>query len=379
MNDKGNIDLSSLKSIDLGPNWDQKKMFPSVDQKDFSKKKKNYLKKKKEYKKNFLNYEITASYCAKTLNKIKQGIKKVGKSFEIKEIVDLILEKKQIKLKLTMKNKEFHFIKIVKNNQIFEDLDTAVNALTRKYTNYYDLVRTESINRDSNFNVLTHCPITKNLLPPKSYHNFKEEVMNHYLEFQIQEGFEKYLSLLEEYKEKDNINNYNRSEREIKIYIRKGDKKELLGLEKVRKDIINNGKGLMFKEIDSFTIHFKELKNLNLRNNVSFNLSNHKKEIAAKIKKDLTFSNFSFFKHNNKYYTVYSEKKSVNNLTLNNICTKILDGILKNQNITIKEFLTNYKFLDYESKDILREIKWLVKEGFLRELKDGTLIISQFD
>lgn len=377
MSDKGNIDLSSLKSIDLGPNWDQKKSFSSIDPKDFSKKRKNYQKKKK-FKKDILNYEITTSYCAKTLNKIKQGIKKIGKSFEFKEIVDLILEKKQIKLKLTMKNKEFKFIKIVKNNQIFEDLDTAVNALTQKHTNYYNLVRTETINRDSNFTVLTQCPITKNLLPPKSYHNFKEDVMNHYLEFQILESFDKYLSLLEEYKEKENIDDYNRAEREIKIYIRKGDKKELYGLEKVRKDILNNGKGLMFKEIDSFTIHFKELENLNLKNKVNFNLDNHEKEITTKIKKDLTFSNFSFFKHDNKYYTAYSEKKSANNLTLNNICTKILDVISEKQKISIKEFLSNYKFPKYESKDILREIKWLVKEGFLRELKDGTLIISQF-
>jgi hypothetical protein len=376
MNDKGNIDLSSLKSIDLGPNWDQQKRVPGIKPKDFSKRKKNYVQKKKSYKKDLLNYEINPSYCAKTLNKIKEGIKKIGKSFEFTEIVDLILEKKQIRLKITVKNKDSHFIKIVKNNQIFEDLDTAVNALTRHYADYYDLVRTETVKRDSNFNVLTQCPVTKILLPPKSYHNFKEEVMIHYLESQIQESFDKYLSLIEEYKEKENINDYNQAEREIKIYTRKGDKNELYGLEKVRKDILNHGKGLIFKEIDSFTIHYKELENLKLKSKINFNFNYCKKEITTKVKKDLMFSNFSFFNHENKYYTVYSKKKSAKDLTLNNICTKILARISENQNINIKELLSNSKFPKYETKDILREIKWLAKEGFLRELKDGTLIIS---
>jgi hypothetical protein len=73
---------------------------------------------------------------------------------------------------------------------------------------------------------------------------------------------------------------------------------------------------------------------------------------------------------------VYSKKKSAKDLTLNNICTKILARISENQNINIKELLSNSKFPKYETKDILREIKWLAKEGFLRELKDGTLIIS---
>jgi hypothetical protein len=53
-----------------------------------------------------------------------------------------------------------------------------------------------------------------------------------------------------------------------------------------------------------------------------------------------------------------------------------LARISENQNINIKELLSNSKFPKYETKDILREIKWLAKEGFLRELKDGTLIIS---
>jgi len=86
MNDKGNIDLSSLKSIDLGPNWDHKKSFSSIDPKDFSKKRKKF-KKKKKFKKEILNYEITTSYCAKKINKIKEGIKKSGKSIKFKKIL----------------------------------------------------------------------------------------------------------------------------------------------------------------------------------------------------------------------------------------------------------------------------------------------------
>ena len=89
-------------------------------------------------------------------------------------------------------------------------------------------------------------------------------------------------------------------------------------------------------------------------------------------------SNFTIFKSNEKKHTYASayKRRNLDSNSLNEISTKII-GVLKKEKIIKKGKLVKIEELvKFESKKVLIEIKWLVKEGYVSEFANGNLSIN---
>ena len=100
-------------------------------------------------------------------------------------------------------------------------------------------------------------------------------------------------------------------------------------------------------------------------------------------KKDLFFdvlinfkkSGFHIFKYGPKNYLFATgqKPKTIELAKISETCIKIIKYIQENDRVKIVNILSQSGEMKFEKSQILIEIKWLVKEGYIKEFSDGTI------
>jgi hypothetical protein len=100
-----------------------------------------------------------------------------------------------------------------------------------------------------------------------------------------------------------------------------------------------------------------------------------KKDLFFNILINLKKSGFHIFKYGPKNYLFATgiKPKSIEITKISENCIKIVKYMQSNNPVKIVNVLSQSKEMELMKNQILIELKWLVKEGYIREFSDGTI------
>ncbi|MDA8824095.1 hypothetical protein N9N41_06315, partial [Opitutales bacterium] len=144
----------------------------------------------------------------------------------------------------------------------------------------------------------------------------------------------------------------------------------------IERDVLENKDNLYFYEQNTLKLNYKDLKSLKF--NVEVNLKNA--DIKNNLYKNLIIalkrSGFHLIKHDRKTYATWIKNKSYDYNLLSELSKSIIDRVKRKPITKKKLLLKSFDEIDSTKESILIEILYLVKEGYLRELADSTIIIG---
>ncbi|MEJ6621329.1 MAG: hypothetical protein QNL93_05220, partial [Opitutae bacterium] len=224
-NEKKGVDLSSLTELDFSPNWDNKKsksenLKTKVQTRKF---KAPISKELNRVKPKFFNlYQLVITPDTKVLSKLKNQIRKTGITYSMDEISSTIsskLERIQIKIEHLEDKKEERFYETNFDGFIFNTKRKAIEHIMNKGLSSIVTIYNET-NGTPNGNYITilKCPVTDKLLPPKSFHNFKDIVNEHLISNKISNNYENYVAKLVVVDDLDTINQWKETPLSKSVY-----------------------------------------------------------------------------------------------------------------------------------------------------------------
>ena len=392
-NEKKGVDLSSLTELDFSPNWDNKKsksenLKTKVQTRKF---KAPISKELNRVKPKFFNlYQLVITPDTKVLSKLKNQIRKTGISYSMDEISSTIsskLERIQIKIEHLEDKKEERFYETNFDGFIFNTKRKAIEHIMNKGLSSIVTIYNET-NGTPNGNYITilKCPVTDKLLPPKSFHNFKDIVNEHLISNKISNNYENYVAKLVVVDDLDTINQWKETPLSKSVYCLKkyeNNEKKFSSLESLA-NYIEVLKTDQFIKSHKF-ITVREGNVMNLEKDLITYMEDFMKS-SNKWKKDLFFnilinlkkSGFHIFKYGvkNHLYATGIKPKSIQLSGLSDICVKITKLINSTKAMKKGEVLNSIGSQKVKKDFILNELKWLVREGYVREFSNGTITVN---
>lgn len=396
---KKQVDLSGLSNIDFGPDWkiENKSKTKIYEYAKEKKRKHSYNEIKKENKKEKrvkrgeqqkqdLDIKLEIYPNSEILNKTKSLMAKSGISYSLKEVSNIFCDNIE-RLNFTLiREKSYFFISNLDMN-VFVSEGAAIDHVFNKSLNIEILINKIDIGKPKgNFNFVFLCPKTEILLPPSNFHGFESTIKEHIFHNKIQDTFELYYKKLKRVEDVNQIEQWLNTplikyEYRYKDHIK--EDKVFYTIESLKLDIKKNSEDRFISKKKKHTIQGSNISllNIKLKNyilNYFKNNYNWKKELFFQILIILKKSNFYIFKYGkeNHLHVVISKPKKTSKVNLSINCTKIIK-LLKNKKVISKtEILRNCNSENIEKGTIIKEIGWLVKEGFIREFSNGHLALN---
>jgi len=388
------VDLSQLSDLDFAPNWDNK-CIAGEKQKDRFKPKRQehqreFKRKKKEipkrYDSPFANkFKITVNPDKTILDTLKRGIRKSGISYSLEEINSAIIDKKN-RLQITIEHlKEETFFITTFDNSVFYTKSNAINHIVEKGLKHVvDITETIGENPSGNFKNILKCPESGILLPPKSFHDFEAIIKTHLIEKKIKLNYNNYLNKLITVEDEITINEWKNTPLKKLIFTTRelgSTKRSFNSIEAVQGYISSTETNQFIKTNKVIKIKGDSIDNFekDLARFISDFLKN-----SYQWKKDLFFNTLINFKKSGFYIFKYGPKnylfaagqkpKTIEITKISENCVKIVKYIQKTEPIKIISILSQSGEMKLEKNQILIELKWLVKEGYVKEFSDGTIV-----
>ena len=387
------VDLSQLSDLDFAPNWDNKyiagekqkdrfKPQRQEHQREFKRKKKEIPKR---YDSPFANkFKITVNPDKTILDTLKRGIRKSGISYSLEEINSAIIDKKN-RLQITIEHlKEETFFITTFDNSVFYTKSNAINHIVEKGLKHVvDITETIGENPSGNFKNILKCPESGILLPPKSFHDFEAIIKTHLIEKKIRLNYNNYINKLIIVEDEITINEWKITPLKKLIFTAKelnGNKRIFNSVEAVQgyisstetNQFIKTNKVIKVKgdSIDNFEKDLAEFISDFLKNSYQW-----KKDLFFNTLINFKKSGFYIFKYGPKNYLFAAgqKPKTIEITKISENCVKIVKYIQKTEPIKIISILSQSGEMKLEKNQILVELKWLVKEGYVKEFSDGTI------
>ena len=387
------VDLSQLSDLDFAPNWDNKyiagekqkdrfKPQRQEHQREFKRKKKEIPKR---YDSPFANkFKITVNPDKTILDTLKRGIRKSGISYSLEEINSAIIDKKN-RLQITIEHlKEETFFITTFDNSVFYTKSNAINHIVEKGLKHVvDITETIGENPSGNFKNILKCPESGILLPPKSFHDFEAIIKTHLIEKKIKLNYNNYLNKLITVEDEITINEWKNTPLKKLIFTTRelgSTKRSFNSIEAVQGYISSTETNQFIKTNKVIKIKGDSIDNFekDLAGFISDFLKN-----SYQWKKDLFFNTLINFKKSGFYIFKYGPKnylfaagqkpKTIEITKISENCVKIVKYIQKTEPIKIISILSQSGEMKLEKNQILVELKWLVKEGYVKEFSDGTI------
>jgi len=388
------VDLSQLSDLDFAPNWDNKYIAGEKQTDRFKPKrqehKREFKRKKKEipkrYDSPFANkFKITVNPDKTILDTLKRGIRKSGISYSLEEINSAIIDKKN-RLQITIEHlKEETFFITTFDNSVFYTKSNAINHIVEKGLKHVvDITETIGENPSGNFKNILKCPESGILLPPKSFHDFEAIIKTHLIEKKIKLNYNNYLNKLITVEDEITINEWKNTPLKKLIFTTRelgSTKRSFNSIEAVQGYISSTETNQFIKTNKVIKIKGDSIDNFekDLARFISEFLKN-----SYQWKKDLFFNTLINFKKSGFYIFKYGPKnylfaagqkpKTIEITKISENCVKIVKYIQKTEPIKIISILSQSGEMKLEKNQILVELKWLVKEGYVKEFSDGTIV-----
>ena len=387
------VDLSQLSNLDFAPNWNNKF---NTEEKHKNKlepkrreRKEGFKSRKKElprrYDSPFSNkFKITVSPDKKILDTLKKSIRKSGVSYSLEEINTAIIDKKN-RLQISiehLKEQETFFIATFDNSIFNTKLGAIKHIIEKGLKHVVDITETIGENPSGNFKNILKCKLTGILLPPKSFHDFEVIVKTHLIENKIKLSYDKYIDDLEIIEDELTISEWKNKPLNKLIYTTKklNNKRTFNKLESVHGFISSTESGEFIKTDKIIKIKGDRIDTLenNLGDFISDFLKNSyqwKKDLFFNILINFKKSGFHIFKYGPKNYLFATaiKPRSIEITKISENCIKIVKFVQSKNPVKIINVLSQSEEMKLMKNQILIELKWLVKEGYVREFSDGTI------
>lgn len=310
-----------------------------------------------------------------------------------------------------------------KDNLPFDTEEEAINHYCEHYLeNFFDVETVEVDPPKGNFTLVYRCPFTKHLIGPPNFHRFPELLKEHHSAKIKNLSIEDYQNKLESLSDEASINEWLESSTKEKHYrIKEETDNEESGtifktIEEARRYLLTNHKEIVVKSSTNFRFSGAKLENLqksNLKSSIFQAVEAQRRfplDTANNIRGRLRRHKFTIYKKGSKgisYVCCVKRKFRDDTTVFTDSISNLISFIEKNQNIGIQNL--PYKFLsipkpanenksgddkegaendatpnntsthtDEETSkitEVIRNVRWLISEGYVTEYSDGKLLI----
>jgi hypothetical protein len=321
------------------------------------------------------------------LEKIKLEMRKTGISYGLSDICETILAKEErYSIKIRFKEeKEKSFTITIDDQNIFSSDEKAVDHLLK---NNFDKTFSKELDLEEkpikNFSYVYQCAKTGFLLPPNNYHRYEEVVRQHMFLNGINENFERFSNNLVKVDDAEQIKVW--TENPLKIYkftIKKEKEDWCTGIDQLRAKLLREMPSSLFAKEAIIKINGSKanfLENIIREQFIQYYKfkPNWINQLFSACLVNLKKSNFTIFKYSEKKHTyacAYKRNK-VEEKQLSKNAQTILSFLKKSKEGKKAVILKDKELEALGSKDILVELKWMVKEGYITEFANGSIAVN---
>ena len=396
------IDLSSLEDIDIEPDWAKKTSQTNYEKPRPSNKRegrrKNDRGEKTGYRRRVSRnpdrqkpvnqFSFSIQPKGEVLQKIKDEMRKSGVSYGLSEICDTISGNPQ-RYNVIINSAEGedapHFVTTKIDNKIFSSKEKAVNHLLTNHSAKVFVREVEvEIDLSNNFQYVYQCPHTKALLPPSNYHYHEEVVRQHLLLNGVSDSYNAYSKKLVKVEDSEIIAEWTQKPLQVyKFAIIGNESLWHKSVEQLKVACMHEPHAALFQinksaKISGDCLSLVEPGIADQFKGFYQQRSNWLNGLFSACLINLKKSNFAIFKYSEKKRTFASayRRAKVGDAPLNKTSEKIV-AVLGMLDEVKKSVLLNHDDLsDIDKKNLLIELRWLTKEGFVTEFSNGILILN---
>ena len=391
------IDLTSLEGLSLGPKWEDqpeqkiKKKSLEFEHKQKRETKSDRFKKDRFQKRDHKfteNRQITISVKPRLeiINIIKERIKTAGISYSIREICNTLCEKKdRLCIQIEFKKETDLFIVNKSTGNCFTSQKEAVDDIIYNHGKEYISSKVVSeCEFKKGLNYALQCKTTKRLFPPPSFHCFEDLVRNHLFENAINKEYNSFVNSLLKIDDQEVIDDLLKMKMQTFEYqiIANKDKK-YSSFESLRSDMLKDFNRDLLTTRKKVTVDYSDLNTLPARfqkdiDRYLFDKKLWSKELYINCLVLFKKSKYIIYKKNNTTFVCNSLARNWDSNTLNKKSERIMKVILNIQDspVSIKKLISESELSSFTTTVILKELKWLVKEGYIREFSNSTICIA---
>lgn len=391
------VDLSSLENFSLSPDWSSSKKpnFPQRNERFLGPKNKDSRnrpkggqpRKKANYAKRNTDFDLGWSFSiipdVKILQTIKLKLKETGITYSLREITDVIASKNErLMVKIASKNPENQIWKSKTSDSYFISRESAVNNFFSEEKTFIECKLIEEVMPKGNFMYIFQCPITKELLPPTSFHGFEDVVRHHIYSNRIKSTHKKFIDSLQKIEDKEKIDLWAKSPIKRYSYLLKiEENKEFQSIEALKLAIEKEFFSSFFISKNSLTIAANNLSIIEspLRAQIESFISDKRKwlkDLFTSCLVSLKRSKYCIFKKGEIIYVRQANRKSIENFETKKLTSEIIAIISSDSKVSKKSLSTKLQQKGFDLKELVLELKWLVKEGYINEYSDSSLELN---
>ena len=391
------VDLSSLENFSLSPDWSSSKKpnFPQSNERFLGPKNKDSRnrpkggqpRKKANYAKRNTDFDLGWSFSiipdVKILQTIKLKLKETGITYSLREITDVIASKNErLMVKIASKNPENQIWKSKTSDSYFISRESAVNNFFSEEKTFIECKLIEEVMPKGNFMYIFQCPITKELLPPTSFHGFEDVVRHHIYSNRIKSTHKKFIDSLQKIEDKEKIDLWAKSPIKRYSYLLKiEENKEFQSIEALKLAIEKEFFSSFFISKNSLTIAANNLSIIEspLRAQIESFISDKRKwlkDLFTSCLVSLKRSKYCIFKKGEIIYVRQANRKSIENFETKKLTSEIIAIISSDSKVSKKSLSTKLQQKGFDLKELVLELKWLVKEGYINEYSDSSLELN---
>ena len=351
------------------------------------------------------------------------------KTYQLFEITRLILEKTDrlvaIIQPIKLDSEEAKLIYFsTKDGMPFCDEESAIDHFIENHIgDYFDIEEVEVGAPTGNFNLIYRCPFTGVLISPPNFHRFQELLKLHHRQKIKNLSLSDYQNKLESVNDESAINEWiemmKKGERFTLKNSIEGDSAAVFNSrDDAKRYLVMNKKSEMIKSTESFRLSGTLIDSLPkglIKENVLFAVESQRRfplDTANNIRGRLRRHKFTIYKKGSKgisYVCCVKRKFRDGNSVFSESIINLINFIENNQNVSITDL--PYKFLSIEKpevkkpsetkascqednmeapaaevsnlseedqanfKQFIRDLRWLITEGYVTEYSDGTIFV----
>lgn len=390
------IDLASLEGFSLGPKWeDQPEQKIKKKSLQFEHKQKRETKngrwKKDRFQKIHHKYtenqqiNISVRPRIEIINIIKRKIRTDGISYSIREICNTLSERKdRLCIQVEFKTGTDLFIINKSTGKCFISQKEAVDDIIYNHGKEYISSKVVSeCEYKKGLNYALQCKTTKKLFPPPSFHCFEDVVRNHLFENAINKEYNSYVNSLLRVDDQEIIDDLLKMKMQTFEYKIFNKNKKYGSFENLRSDMLKDLDKNLFTTRKKVTIDYSDLNTLPTRfqkdiDRYLFDKKLWTKELYINCLVLFKKSKYIIYKKNNTTFVCNSVARDCDYTILNKKSELIIKTILSIENspVSIKKLISRIELSSFTTTGILKELKWLVKEGYIREFSNSTICLA---
>ena len=368
-----NVEIDSLKDFNFSPKWESEKK-PSKNFKKKTDSRKGIFDKRKYKDKTPNKYFLKFSIGHKVTEILKQKLRNTGISWSIEKLAEEIISQEAYEITVTPRKDENSFYKVINNSNVYTNIKEAVNDIIYGEKAKVTLTQKEIKKLNVNFDHVLKYEKTGDIFPPRSC-NYLLQLIDAYLfKNNLNEERDKFIDNLKQINDESALNEIKNQTAYDNIFSIHGV--TFTSLDNVIKEI-HNESSKYIQNIKKVRFSAKFLKQnfdrLQLSVNCYKKSTNIKNDLCNVITIISKKSKFVIFEREKTKYVCAYGSQNIDVNSISDTCKWILKKSTQQETNTIQSILGLSINLKISKSEILKEIKWMVKSGLIRQFSTGRI------